>query len=517
VRSNYDRSIPIEETLKLAKTPQEKANIWLLHGVRIKDKGLPYLKNIYKNDPAAKGLGFMLLREINKMEDWILTPQYSLFEPSTRADYWENNNAQRIFARVKTDRQYAREVLDFINSVDFYKTDNPGLWHLAKTYVAFMAQDNITAVKALSNAEKAIGKNDKLNAPLQLVKGIVLIASQEKGNAQIPKEAEAILMQQSKEGNYKYIFGLGRELEEKGNTTLAALLYSRIRNDNYDRWNDIVHWKAKNNVTSMYSDYYWEYLAYMDACYTIPQVKAFIADLQKATKKSAFEKWLYAGTTNNEHEFYRILGTKYLRENNLAEARDAFKNIKSKANYIFDENPFYKIKGTPEFTGKYNKKQKVNRVYIMDNLIRILEKANNATEKNRDLYYFEAANCYYNMSYNGNAWNMRRRFMSVSQSKTNLPDDDDFFGNKTAFMYYKLAYKYATTEKFKALCLRMMSECEKNNIYYAYDQNGQINYRYELKPEGNKYNEQLKKQYGAFYNELTGNCTAFSDYFKARR
>ncbi|MES2485431.1 MAG: hypothetical protein V4581_05690 [Bacteroidota bacterium] len=451
------------------------------------------------------------------MEDWILTPQYSLFEPSTRADYWENNNAQRIFTRVKTDRQYAGEVLGFINSVDFSKTDNPGLWQLAKAYVAFMAQDNSTSVKALMMAEKAIGKNNILYAPLQLVKGMVLIAVQKQGNAQIPKETEAILIEQYKKGNYKYIFGLGRELEEKGNTTLAALLYSKIKNDDSDNWNDIVHWKAKNNVTSMYSDYYWEYLAYMDACYTIPQVKALIADVQKATKKSAFEKWLYAGTINNEHEFYRILGTKYLRENNLAKARDAFKNINPKTDYIFDENPFYKIKGTPEFTGKYDKKQKVNRAYIMDNLIRLLEKANNATERNRDLYYFEVANCYYNMSYNGNAWNMRRRFMSVSQSKTNLPDDDDFFGNKTAFMYYKLAYKYAKTEKFKALCLRMMSECEKNNIYYAYDKNWQINYRYELKPGGNKYDDQLKKQYGAYYSDLTSNCTAFSDYFKARR
>lgn len=517
VRSNYDRSIPIEETLKLAKTPQEKANIWLLHGVRVTGKGLPYLKNIYANDPMAQGFGFMLLREMNKLEDWILTPQYSLFEPSTRSDYWENNNARRILERVKADRVYAKELLDYVNTVNVLKTDNPGLVLLAKAYIAFLAKEDAQAVAALRSAESAIGKDDPLVKPLQLVKGMVLTAAQPYGKAVIPDEVKPVLLEQFKKGNHKYIFGIGRELEEKGNSTLAALLFSRSADENYDNWEETVHWKANNNVTTMYSDYYWEYLTYMDAAYTIPQMQHLIDDVNAFRGGDAFSKWLYAETATKKHELYRILGTKYMREGRYAVARDVFAKIDPKHDFIFDENPFYKIKGTPEFTADYNKKQKVNRSYIMDNLIKVLAKADNPAEKDRDYYYFLAANCYYNMSFYGSAWNMSRRFMSSTQVQTGLPDDPDYFGARTAMKYYTLAYQNAKTPKFRALCLRMMEQCEDHRLHYEHDRNGwSYNYRYGLKIGPNKYDRQLKKEYGNYYEDLKSNCTAFKDYFAAR-
>jgi hypothetical protein len=519
VRSNYDRSIPIEETLKHAKTPEEVANIWLLHGIWIEEKGLPYIINVYKNNPASHGLGFLLLREINKMEDWILTPQYSLFEPSTRGDYWENNNARRILQRVKLDRAYAREVLNFINTVDFSKTDNPAQWQLSQCYLAFLAQDNVKAVAALRLAEKQINKSNTLYAPLQVVKGLVLVAAQEQGKAGIPDEVRPILMEQYKDKKHKYLFGIGRELEEKGNTTLAALLFAKASDEAEAYWDyETVNWKAKNNVQSMYSDYYWEYLTYMDACYTIPQMHDIIDDVTAFKAKSTFDNWLYGNIIKEKHELYRILGTKYFREGKLAEAAETFKNIKPADDFYFDENPFYKIKFTPEFTADYNKKHKVNRSYITANLITVLAKANNTVEKDRDYYYFLAGNCYYNISFYGNAWNMSHRFMSASQTSTGLPDDDNYFGCKIAMHYYTLAYKHAKTPKFKALCLRMMAECRDAAISQQYDSNWRYNYRYELVKEPNAYDAQFKKQYGAYYNDLyKSNCTAFEDYFKARR
>jgi hypothetical protein len=522
VRTNYDRSIPIEETLKLAKTPQEKANIWLLHGVRITGKGLPYITNIYANDPMAQGFGFMLLREMNKLEDWILTPQYSLFEPSTRSDYWENNNAQRILERVKTDRKYAKELLDFVNTVDVLKTDNPGLVLLAKAYIAFLAKEDTQAVAALRSAENAIGKDDILVKPLQLVKGMVLTAAQPNGKAVIPDAVKPILLEQFKKGNHKYIFGIGRELEEKGNSTLAALLFSKSvdQKEIYDEesWLQTVHWKAKNNVTTLYSDYYWEYLTYMDADYTIPQMHALIDDVNAFKGKDDFEKWLYSEAAGDVHELYGLLGTKYFREGKFTEARDMYAKISPKDDYSYEGNIFFKLLSTPEFTANYNKKQKVTRAYIVDNLIKVLGKADNATEKDRDYYYFLAGNCYYNISYYGSAWDMTRRFRTSSYIKnTGLPDDADFFGVRTAMKYYTLAYNNAKTPQFKALCLRMMMQCEDHRLHYEHDINWSYNYSDEIKIGANKYDAQLKKEYGNYYEDLKSNCTAFKDHFMARR
>jgi hypothetical protein len=518
VRSNYDRSIPIEKTLKFARTAEERANIYLLHGIRITSKGLPYIKEIYQNDPSSYGLGFMLVREINKMEDWILTPQYSLFEPSVRTDYWENNNAHRVLSRVKEDRKYAAEVLAFINTMDLSKIDNPDLVRLVQCYAAFLAQDNKTALKALNKLDKTIKPKNALYEPFKLVKGLVLVASQEKGQAVIPADVKPILIDQYKKGNHKYLFGIGRELEEKGNTTLAVLVFSMVNHENKnDDWLNTATWKTKNGVASLYSDFYRNYISYIDAGYTIDQMEALIADVNKSHNSDGFEGWLYSTVKNEKTELYKILGTKYLREDCFVEARNIFAKIDKNSEYVFNENPFYKIKDTPEFTADYDKKQQVSRVYIMDNLIKLSAMADNPNLKDRDYYCFLVANCHYNMGKYGNAWSMRRRFKGGHMVKNGFVDDDDFFGYKTARVYYFEAYRAAKTEKFKALCLRMMLQCEKYNLEFAHDQNWQLNYRYDLKPGENKYEDDLKKKYGKYYSELQSNCTAFSDYFKARR
>ncbi|MDV6170383.1 hypothetical protein R1T16_18250 [Flavobacterium sp. DG1-102-2] len=519
VRSNYDRDIAIEETLQFAQTKEEAANIWLLHGVRITGKGIKYLANIYKNDPSSKGLEFMLLREINKLEDWILTPQYSLFEPSTRADYWENNNAQRILERVKVDRQYADDMLKFINTVKFSATNNPVLWRMAQAYVAFMAQENEQAVTAINKLNTEINEEHPLYESSKLIKGLVLVAAQEQDKAIIPDEVKRVILEQHKKGNLKYLFGIGRELENKGNTTLACQIFSKCDVDNESNdWRDSANWRGRNNIVYTYTDYYWNYISYIDGCYTIAQMHDIIRYINSTAKESEFDKWLSKNTKMQKSEFYKILGAKYLRENRLREAHDVFKNIEEKGDYDFAENPFYKIKNTPEFTNLYNKNKKVTRAYIIDNLMKVIARAEDKSEKNRDYYYFLAGNCYYNMSFFGNVWNIRRRFMSGSQSYTGFSDDDEFFQCKSAAKYYALAYKNAKTEKFRVLCLRMMSECERNRLYNENDKYWRYNGRYDYEAKRiNRYDVMFHKLYKDDYEELTSNCTAFSDYFKARR
>jgi hypothetical protein len=121
------------------------------------------------------------------------------------------------------------------------------------------------------------------------------------------------------------------------------------------------------------------------------------------------------------------------------------------------------------------------------------------------------------MSLYGNAWNIRRWYISPNQVETGFADDSDFFGCKTAKELYSKAYDNAQTPKFKALCMRMITECQNHNLRYKYNLNWQYNYSYDFKVGTNTCNAQFKKEYGIYYKELTGSCTAFSDYFKARR
>lgn len=483
----WDKNIPIEEVLQYAKTKEEIANVWLIYGVRRTAPALSYLQNIYDNTPSVNGFGFMLLREVNKLEDWILTPQYSLFLPSVKKDYWENSTPQRVLGRMETDRDYACDLLSFVSTLDLSKVDNPDFVRLAKCYLEFMVKDYGTALYDIEQLKKQLPVNSNCHNQLELIEGLTLTAYQDYGNAVVPEKVKPLLIKQLRQGNGKYIFAIGRELEERGNTTMAAFLYSKLK-DCYE----YVTWKAKNGATTSFDDYYYDYLSYIDAVYTIPQMKDFIAKVTNKETNLPFENWIYEGVNGDRDELYKITGMKYLRKNDLQGAYDYFKLVDPDSDYTFLSDPFDKLRYTETFSG-IELKQKITRAGIIKKLMEFLKRAEDVNEQDRDYYYFLVATCYYNMTENGTAWRMKRRVMTAYVN-TNLEDDDDFYNAILAVKYYRLAMDNAKNDKFKALCLRMIAMCHDSDAY-----------------------TELKEQYPKAYDDLTSNCTRFSDYFKARR
>ncbi|WP_330442968.1 hypothetical protein [Flavobacterium sp. C4GT6] len=497
----WDKNIPIEEVLQYAKTKDEIANTWLIYGVRRTAPALSYLQNIYDSNPAANGFGFMLLREVNKLEDWILTPQYSLFLPSVRQDFWENSNTQRILNRVDDDRMYACDLLSFVSAIDLSEVDNPYFIKLSKCYLEFLVKDYGTALYDIAQLRKQLPTNSSLNKSLDLIEGLVLTAYQDYGSAVVPEKIKTLVIKELRAGNGKYIFAIGRELEERGNTTMAAFLFSKLKDsddsENYlyystnQQRSRYVTWKSKNGATTSFDDYYYDYLSYIDAAYTIPQMQDFLAAVTNKQTKLPFDNWIYEGVNGDLNELYNITGMKYLRKNDLQGAYSYFKLMSTEQDG-FESDPFMKLRYTDSFS-PVETKQKFTKAVVIKKLIEFLEKANNVNEKDRDYYYFLVANCYYNMTYKGTVWNMKRRVMTDNQH-TNLEDDKEYYNAILAAEYYKLAMDNAKTDKFKALCLRMIGMCN----------------------EDHKYTE-LKEQYPKAYDDLTSNCTRFSDYFKARR
>jgi len=524
VKSYYDREVAIEDVIAYARTKEEIANIWLINGLKTTDKGLMAMQQLYYNNPQAEGLGFLLLREINKLEDWILTPRYTLFLPSIRDDYWENINPQRILDRVEVDRKYAAQVLAFVNKTDLSEVDNPQFFKLAKCYLQFLTKGNASAIAGCRELKSELTKSDALYRQVFLIEGLAITASQQQGKAIVPQEIKNLLIEQYRQKNYRYIFAIGRELEDKGNTTDAALLYSVSKSDeelyyDYDggRTPDHVNWKTQKRNVVGYSDFVDNYLDYIDGYYTTAQLEQLISNVDDHKSTTPFESWLYHNAKKDTYDLKERLGVKYVRENKLPEALASFKKLRGyKENYTFENDPFYIIKYTPEFK-VHNKRKAVTREYIVAKLIKVLQQAENANNRDRDYYYFLAADCYYNMSFYGNAWEMRRFFVSGNEFDARVGDDDEFYGCFMAEKYYSLAFKYAKTEKFKALCIRMMGKCVENRHSHE-KQRGLYNDDYVEDTSPNPFYDDLKKNYPGQYNDMVNsNCTAFADYFKARR
>jgi hypothetical protein len=226
----FNKNIPIQKVLQFAKNNEEKANIHVLYSFKRIDQNLDNIEKAYQYDKKSNGVSFLLLREINKLEDWILTPTYTMYLPTLRDDYWENSNGKRIQNRVEVDRQYAFKVLDFVNSVDINQVEDKEFWLLSKAYLQFLAKDYTNSLKTINSFEDKL-QDEKIRNQCAIIKAMALTANQEKGDAGIPKSIEGLLVKETAKLNYHFIFAIAKELEILEDKVDAAFLISKIKYD----------------------------------------------------------------------------------------------------------------------------------------------------------------------------------------------------------------------------------------------------------------------------------------------
>lgn len=501
----FNRDVSIKETLKHAKTNHEKANIYAFAATKKHDKALEYIKKAFQLNPKSDFNIFILLREVNKIEDWVFTPYYTNFNPSiSDEDYW---NRDKIFSynalekRISKDRNYANEVLAFLNSLK--RTNNQV--EVCKAQLSFITQKYNGSLKIINSLERKIDKKDSLYNAIQIIKALNITANQQKNNAVITSEVQSIILKNKKER--KFLFAIARELEYLGNTTDAAFLFSKVNDPNdedgyYDDYGPEITWKSRKHKRGSYRDYFYDYFGYVDMLYSPKQLEDIIKKATIINEENEFNSWFKSRLINEKNTLYDLLATKYIRQNNLGKALEVFKkidekhwndyysnwNIKSNGANSFDKNPFFTFKQTPDFI-----KEKVDfhltKITLTQKLIEYLKKANNPKEKDRDYYYFIVANCYKNMTVNGNSWMMRRFSISYYDVEPFPEDEPEFQNGFLAKKYYRLAYKYAKSKKFKALCLWLAEDYKK-----------------------------LKRvQQDDYYDLSNNNCYVFEEYFKSRR
>lgn len=504
VYSFYNKEVPITEVLKHAKTKPEKANVYAFAATKKHDRALEYIKKAFELNPKSDFNIFILLRELNKIEDWVLTPYYTNFNPSISGnDYWNENRIfsyQALEKRINNDRKYANELLLFLNSINL----NNVQIEVCKAQLSFITKKYDKSLNLVHLLEKKLTSTDSLFKDVQIIKALSLTANQQKNKAIITQEVQSILLKNKK--NKKFLFAIARELEYLGNTTDAAFLFSKVndinRNSYYDSYQPNISWKSRKHKRGSYRDYFYDYFGYVDILYTPKQVENIIKKAEITKTNSHFEEWLKSRIINEKSRLFDLLGTKYIRQNNLNKALEFFKkvdkkywndyysnwNIYSNGSNSFDKNPFFEFNYTPDFI-KNKETFYLTKTSYTRKLIEYLNKANNPKEKNRDYYYFIVANGYKNMTISGNSWMMRRYSVSAYNVEPFPEDEAEFQNSLLSKKYYRLAYKHAKAKKFKALCLWLAEDYKK-----------------------------LKQvQEDEYYELSTKNCYAFEDYFNTRR
>lgn len=495
----YDSKKNMQDQMKEAKNNDEKAAVLLINCVRKLDPALPEIKLFQKYAPNDPNLMFLVHREINKLEDWIFTPYYSLLEPTTNTYSNETASIKTIRSRIKKDRLYAKQLAIWMQSVEKDVKDTTGWWSVMKKYAQYMS-DDYSLITQKSKDELLIASKNKELQKFRLMLYSLIEIRQSKLPNLTNETVQQTILSNSKELNNRFLFAIGRELEFKGNTTDAACLFSYLNNDFYYDTDNYAFWRSEKFHQTLEFDYYDNYFFYMDAQYSIPATEQLLIALNDTISTSNFDQWKFQLLRKNRSRIYDLLGTKYLRKDNLEMALKSYQHVK-KSVWDSDLYPYKRELKTNPFHPPFNYHSKDNQIrynkkQIVEKLIQYKNKIELKKGNSKAYYCFRVATCYFNMTQYGKSWLMKRYYWTISATPTGLEDDKEYFNCLLAKKYFLKAYHSTKNRKLKALSLRMLDMIES------------------VTTDGNeKYKNQLRKNFPDDYEPLTSNCDALTSYY----
>lgn len=515
----FRHKIPVEEVLTHAKNDIEKANIIGMYTVKNPGRALADLKKIQQLAPSSRIFTFLMLREVNKIEDWVLTPYFSNLNPSIQV--WDDKTYSYypLTDNIESDKAYSKKLLQFIGSIDKSKVQNKLIWQAYSAHLNFINLEHQTCLDQIKLLLEEKEISPLLALQLKKLRVLSLTALQTSGKTKLLPEAKQLLSQKYNDTESKFIVALASVLEHKGNTTDAAILYSCLnRNLNID-WDDQATWSTKKEKKGYYHETFFDYFYYLDYDYTPKEIAHLISHIEKTNPKDEFEKWYYEKVKKDISHLYDLLGTKHIRHDELDAALAAFKKVNDTL-WTSDVLPYKQYLDANPFYGDFNnghEKTKADtitytKVGITERLISHIKKGNDNARKDRDYHYFMAANCYFNMTTYGNSWLMKRYSWSHALYKDAYIDNKDYHECIRAQDYYLKASKVSKTTKFAALSLTMAGKCRK---FANYSKNVLKDYNEPYVNFGNPFMQQLEKEYPDDYDMLSS-CGFFNTYFTSR-
>ncbi|UUW07326.1 hypothetical protein NLG42_14555 [Flavobacterium plurextorum] len=472
VLQHYDRKLTAE-TLALAQNDEERSVILAIESLRNPAPDLKSIKEIYELSPNSLFLSFLIGREVNKLEDWIFTPQYTNNgSPSvTFSDTnWYEDYAKAKAENFNKDILYLRELGYFLISIREQTSGEQKDYITAAIAQLCFIDDQIDEGKKYTSMI-----SNKANASIQMQKNIQLALvslkqddlKNEKVQNQLYNYFNSVEnLIETDNGLFKNLYSLYRiasdEFYKKGDGAVAGLLSMKA---------DI---KNEGEYVSYNNPYFYSYIGYFDRKATIDDVDRLIA-LQQKTNKTPFEKYICSGTIAPDINYYKDLkGTIAFRNNNLELAYQTFSSMPKdfwEKNYEFkdylNENPF-----TPKILQKQEERKfdyRFNKTDFIAKLIQ-LKKQNTASSN------LQLAHAYFNVSYLGNSWMMTAYDWSSGGSyvdyvygdnteKEKKYQNGNYHNLKMAKMYYEKAFKMSKNNNEKAMASLMIFECNYYNYY----------------------------------------------------
>ncbi|MBO9585223.1 MAG: hypothetical protein J7574_13760 [Flavobacterium sp.] len=460
------------ESLALAKNDEERSIILAIESLRNPAPDLKTIQKVYELNPNSLLLSFLIGREINKLEDWILTPQYTNDgTPSVvfDRDIWYENYATARAKNYTKDIFYLRQVRDFLISIHSKTSGEQRDYLSAGIAQILFLNDEIDLGKKYT-AMISANANPSIQMQKNMLLALVSLKQDDLKNEKVQNQLFTYFnsienLVEKDSGLFKNLYSLYRiaseEFYKKGDAVSAGLFFMK---------SDI---KNGGEYSAYSNPYFYTYLGYFDRHATVEDMDRLMA-LQKKENKTPFEKYLCTGTIAPDVNYYKDLkGTIAFRNNNLELAYETFasmpkdfwdKNYEFK-NYL-NEDPF-----KPKILQKQEERKfdyHFNKRDFIAKLIQ-LKKQNTATSN------LQLAHAYFNVSYLGNSWMMSAYDWTSGESYIDYVYGDNtenkkkyqngnYFHLNTARSYYQKALKMSKNSNEKAMASLMLFECN----YYGY-------------------------------------------------
>lgn len=472
-----------DSSLQLASNNNEKIALWTLYGYYADE--LKAIREISKLDTKNEHIDFLLAHFINNEEKRLNSEAELKNAVEYKNILKENVNPEAVLLIDSIARQE--------------NTSRPFLWYMGAGYFQILAGNYKLADIYLEKSSKLIS-----NKPLavnqirllQLVNNILRIDS-------ITKQHEEKLVS---------------ELD---------WLYNKCPNDSIKsfRYNHTVSW-SKNYLSSLYKsqgNHVFSEILSPSTNYYINQNN--IDKMIEYFTKKDMSSWdsiiigQYAFTLSDLYDYVSIKNT-YIYPENLDKAI-YYMELSQHSNDTLDCDPFLgRIKDICECTeGNIPNIRftKIDLLRRMKDLQLLIAKGERTYE-----HYLALGNAFYNITYFGNS---REFYFNAIINNYGIYIDPLYkswlLNSSIANTYFNNALQVANNNEQKALCVYMMSKCERNTFYTErYYEDGFLRDSYNQDTNYLAWNGfvKLKNEYShtSFYKQVIKECGYFKSYISKR-
>lgn len=469
-----------EDYIARATSDRQRATLLVMRDLQHPGRALQDLERIAAWDPGNSHLPLLLSREVNKLEDWLLTPPLTGYDAAIRL--WSGSADGLSAADVaRADLAYLREVQAFIARIlPQTATEQRPLLLLLDGHLGFIAGD----MPAVRVAMERLEKEPLASAEVRAQARVDLVLSGIMASPKLTDATRADLMDLITLVNTSPVLAansrmmldqlhlyLGKKLIARGEMAEGAFLLARSERS----YSSSVSSYGANSRHVVFEQAepadYDRMIALLEKPDKTP-FEQYLTGTEDHRDGWAFDAERVAGAELTRNKLLDYKATWFLREGQLEQAAAVFELIPDEfwTGYPYamfaEDDPFVVNIEDPHNYSKGDS-ARYNKRTIVERMLALQHEAVRDPSK-RALNNYLLGNAWYNMGWHGKYWIMSRIGWSMWEMsqwrdrETTSPGDADYFGSQRAQRHYRIAMEAAKDPVLKAMACRMADECQRN-------------------------------------------------------